>query len=478
MANVDLHGIEFKRIASQLPPLAVGLTTTVGLVGAAPDAAGEASAVIVGAGDAALTVTAVDAGVAGDDLSISIAAGGGALAIAVANGEIQVTPAAASTAAQVIAAINASADASALVTASLPSTSDGTGVVAAVAETSLAGGEDPALALDTPVLLTTAAQIASIGDAGSLPAAVRDVFLTAGRGGATVIVVRTADDAAATLAGVRADRTGVYALLTAESETGQRPRLIAAPGAKDAVITTALEAVATELRSIGVVTLAGATSAVAIVANPDSPHIFACWPELVIADGTATTRRPADALVIGHFVRTDRNASFAASPSNRIMLGVLRSAVGVEWALGSRTTAANTLNQGNVTTFIRRGNNVYLWGNRLSDGAFVTTTRADEIISDEVAAAILDYLDRRVDLPFVEHILGRINGYLRNLIVNGHLRGGRAWFDPAFNTPDTLAAGQVTFSYEVTPHEIAEHIVFRASIGGLPNEVLAGLAQQ
>ena len=477
MANVDLHGIEFKRIASELPPLAVGLTTVVGLVGAAPDATGEQSTVIVGAGNAALAVTAVAVGEDGDDLSISIAAGGAALAVAVVDGEIQVTPAAASTAAQVVSAINGDAEAGALVTASLPSTSDGTAAVAAVAETALAGGEDPALEEGTPTLLTTAAQIASLGDAGSLPGAVRDVFLAAGRGGATVVVVRTADDAAATLAGVRADRSGVYALLDAESETGQRPRLIAAPGAKDASITTAIEAVATELRAIGFVTLAGATSADAITANPDSPHVYALWPELVIADGTATARRPADALTIGHVVRTDREASFAASPSNRIMLGVLRPAVGVEWSLGSRTTAANALNQGNVTTFIRRGNNVYCWGNRLSDGEFISTRRADEIISDEVAGAVLDYVDRRVDLPFVEHVLGRLNGYLRNLVVNGHIRHARAWFDPAFNTSDTLAAGQVTFSYEITAHEIAEHIVFRASIGRVPNEVLAGLEQ-
>ena len=174
-------------------------------------------------------------------------------------------------------------------------------------------------------------------------------------------------------------------------------------------------------------------------------------------------------------MRTDRDASFAASPSNRIMLGVLRPAVGVEWALDSRTTTANVLNQGNVTTFIRRGNAVRCWGNRLSDGEFITTRRADEIIGDQVADAVLDYLDRRVDLPFVEHILGRLNGYLRNLVINGHVRAGRAWFDPAFNTTDTLAAGQVTFSYEVTPHDIAEHIVFRASIGAVPSEILSGI---
>lgn len=582
MANVDLHGIEFKRIDSPLPPLSVGLTTTVGLVGAAPDAAGKSSRLTIGNGDSAFEVAAKDVGEDGDDISVTIqtaaadgesisaegddvtitaaenvqatltfgdgsaavkfaakpdgpwrgaagnnitvsyAVGGGGIGYQLAGGHnIQIAGASGgSTAAQVATLVNSTAELSALVTAaaadgtgsgkvvakgatsltggvdastaaeivavinddlggpvtaSLPSGSDGSGVVGAFPRTPLAGGEDPVLAENTPTLLSTAAQIAALGAAGSLPAAVRDVFLTSGRGGATVVVVRTADDSAAALAGRRADRSGVWALLTAESATGQRPRLLAAPGAKDDTITTALEAVADELRGIAVVTLDAANAADAITASPDSPHVLACWPELMIADGADERRRPADALVIGHVVRTDREASFTASPSNRIMLGVLRPAVAVEWALGSRTTAANALNQANVVTFIRRGNNVYLWGNRLADGEFITTRRADEIISDEVAGAVLDYLDRRVDLPFVEHVVGRVGAYIRNLTTNGHIRSGRVWFDPAFNTRTTLAAGQVTFSYEITPHEIAEMITFRASIGDVPSEVLAGL---
>ena len=382
-----------------------------------------------------------------------------------------------STGAQVLAAVNADAEAAALVTAALAPGSNGSGAVAAAAETALTGGEDHLL-LNRPTLLSTAAQIAGLGDDGALPEAVRDVFRTAGRGGATVVAVRTLLDTAGALAGDRAGRTGVYALLSAESETGQRPRLIAAPGAKDAAVTTALQAVATELRAIGVVTLNATTAADAVTANPAESHVFAVWPELVVADGSRQVTRPADGLVCGHIVRSDREASFAESPSNRQMLGVLRPAVGVEWAIDSRTATANVLNQGNVTTVIRRGNAVYLWGNRLGDGGFITSRRAEDIISDQVALQALDYLDRRVDLPFVEHILGRLNGYLRNLAINRHIRSGEAWFDTAFNTQQTLSAGQVTFSYKIAYNDIAEHIVFRASIDNVPNEVLTQLSGQ
>ena len=475
MANVDLHGIEVRTIETPRPPLAVGGPSTVGLVGAAPGSgAGAAASLTLGAGNAAFTVTADAVGVDGNDISIAVSIEAAAAIRVVNENEIEVDVVANTTAAALVAAINMDAGASALVTAAVASGSTGAAAAAAAAKTSLAGGVDPPVPLDTPVLLT-AALIEALGDEGSLPAAIRDVYRTAGSAGAVIVAVRTADDLPATLAGTRAARTGAYALLDAESRTGQRPRLLAAPGARAAAVTSALQAVATELRALGVVTVDAADAAAAVAANPELSHIAAVWPRLVVSEDGAESTRAADGLVIGHIARTDREASFAASPSNRLMLGVLRTAKPVDWQIDSRTSTANVLNVGHLMTAVRRGTGVYLWGNRLSDGGFITTRRANDLVNDRVAEATLDYLDRRVDLPFVEHIVGALNGYLRGLTVDGHIRGGRAWFDPAYNTEDTLAAGQVTFSYEITLHEIAEHIVFRASVGNLPNEVLAGV---
>ena len=486
MAEVDLHGIEVLSIPSPRPPLGVGTSSVVGLIGSAPDAAGTPASLTVGAGNAAFTVTADAVGEAGDDITVAVTRVSGAgklLTVIVAGTDIVIQSddgggGTFHTATEIVAGINADAEASALVTAALADGSTGVTQVAAAAAMPLAGGVDAGAPLDRPKLLETAAEVQALGSAGSLPEAVRDVLRTAGRNGATIVVVRTADDTPAKLAGTKVARTGVYALLDAESETGQRPRLLAAPGARDAVVTTALQAAADDLHAIAVVTIEAATAAAAIVASPDLSHVLACWPELVVTDGTAQRTRPADGLVIGHIVRTDREASFSASPSNRLLSGVVRTARAVGWGIDSRDSIANTLSRGNVATAVRRGSGVYFWGNRMSDGGFIARRRADDIISDQVAEAALDYLDRRVDLPFVEHILGRLNGYLRTLTINGHIRAGRAWFDPAYNTADTLAAAQVTFSYEITPHDIAEHIIFSASVGGIPNEILAGLAQE
>ena len=99
-----------------------------------------AAALTVGAGNAAFRVVAAAAGVDGNSITIEVANAGAALAVAVVDQAITVTPAAATTAAEVVAAINDDADAGALVGASLPAGSDGSEAVATAAATALAGG--------------------------------------------------------------------------------------------------------------------------------------------------------------------------------------------------------------------------------------------------------------------------------------------------------------------------------------------------
>ena len=477
---LDLHGAEVRRVDRERQPVAVGPSSIIGLVGSAPDrTTATAAAGVFGEGASGIRITADAVGVAGNAITLEIEdpkSNSAALAINVVGKAIRAslattgTGAISTTAAQLVTAINNDAAASVLVTAE--ATGAGSGKMTAAAAAPLAGGTDPVFPADTPVLLTTAAQAASLGQAGALAAAVRDVFRAAGAGGAAIVVVRTEDDAANILAGSAANKTGVYALLSAESTTGQRPRLIAAPGARADAVTTALQAVAADLRATAVVTLQAADAAAAIAAKPDLSRVIALWPEMVIVEDGAEIVRPADALVLGHVARIDRERSFAASPSNHQLRGVLRTAVPVDWTVDSRTSAANLLNRAHIVTAIRRGAGTWLWGNRLSDGTLIPRQRADDIISDQLLDSILDYIDRRVDLPFVEHITGRLNNYLRGLVVAGHIRAGRAWFDAAHNDAATLANAQVTFSFEITLHDIAEHIVIRSSVSSVPNEII------
>ena len=250
---VDLHGAEVIRIDRPRPPITVGPSSIIGLVGSAPGSspAGSAASAEFGAGASGFRVVADAAGEAGNDISVALVDPGGnnaALAVAVDGRAITISLATdaggaiTTTATLLVAALNADGEANALVTGAVTDT--GGGVVAAAAATALAGGTDPAFPLNTPVLITTAAQASALGDAGGLAAAVRDVYRTAGQAGAAIVAVRTSADDAATLAGDPTTKTGIYALLTAESVTGQKPRLIAAPGSPDATVRTALQSVA------------------------------------------------------------------------------------------------------------------------------------------------------------------------------------------------------------------------------------------
>jgi hypothetical protein len=104
----------------------------------------------VGSGNSKVKVIAVEPGAAGNSIRLSIVNAGASqsLAIDVDGRDVIVTAATngssviTSTAAQVIAAINEDNTSSQLVTASNGASSDGTGVVAAVAATNLAGGAD------------------------------------------------------------------------------------------------------------------------------------------------------------------------------------------------------------------------------------------------------------------------------------------------------------------------------------------------
>ena len=480
--QIDLHGAEVLYLPDQTAPITIGPSSIVGLVGAATDAAAAATArLAIGQGNAALTFTAAAAGAAGSTISVEIVR---PVAISqpltvVVDGRSAVVSLAtdadgeATTTGKLLLVAWAAVPA-AVALAALAHTAGSTGdvVVSPIARSLLAGGADEPFPENVPTVVQTAAAAAKLGTAGSLPAAIADVWRTAGRGGATIVVVRTADDVAANVIGTRAAGTGIYALLSAEAQTGLKPRLIAAPALETTAVALALEAVADELRAIPVVTLDGAAYANALASRAQLAHTYAVWPKFRVFDSAAGTvvDRSASALTIGHIVRVDAEESFAASPSNRRLQDVTGTVVPIDWQVDSRNSTANLLSRAFIATAIRRSGGLHLWGNRLADGELITHRRVRHLIGDALLNFIVDYIDRNVDVPFVEHVLDRMNGYLRGRTLASIITGGRAWFDEAYNTAETLAADQVTFSFDLGLHAVAEQLTFRQSVSGVYNE--------
>ena len=483
--QIDLHGAEVIALPNQATPITVGPTSIVGLVGSAPDAAGEAAAsLVIGALNAAVKATAAVAGAAGNATRVTFVVSGVGTALSVAYDATAdlitvnvatnaITGVAESTATQIVAAWGAVAAVIAVATLALAAGSSGATVVGANAAANLIGGEDDPFPVDTPFLVNTSAIARRLGASGELVKAINDVWRTSGRFGAIIVGVKTADDLDASITGTLADRTGVYALLNAQSRTGYAPSLIGTTASKAAGVIGALEAIGGDLRAIPVVALDGADAAAAQTAAAGLGKVYAVWPNFVIADGSVETVRNASGLVLGHMVRTDRERNVAESPSNRRLSNVLRTEVDIDWHLESRTSTANILSRAFITTAVRRRRGLYLWGNRLADGELVTHRRVRYVVRQALLSYIVDWGDRNVDVPFVEFVLGRMNKFLRDRSLPGSRRlltGGRAWFDPAENTTETLGANQVSFSYDLGLFNVAEHLRFIETVTGIYNE--------
>lgn len=482
-AQIDLHGAEIIERPNQGTPITVGATDVVGLVGSAPDAEGDVAAtLLLGAGDAALRATAAETGGEGNSIRGRIVVEGNNTALSVSydaptnlitvRSATNGAGAAQSTATQVVAAWGAVAGVVAVATLALAAGSDGSGVVGAAAPTNFSGGGGDPFPVDVPVLVNTPAIARRLGASGELPAAIADVWRTSGRFGALIVAVKTADDTEAKIVGTRIAQSGIYALLKAESRTGYRPDLIGTTAGHSAGIHAALEAVGNDLRAIPVAYLDGATPADAQTAVENLGRIYAAWPRFVISDAGVDTARNPSGLILGHMVRATREVNEAESPSNRRLSDVLRTEVDIDFNLESRTATANVLSRAYIVTAVRRKGGLRLWGNRLADGELVTHRRVRYVIRDALLDFIQDYIDRNVDVPFVEFILRRMNLLLADRSAPSSRRlltGGRAWFDPGENTTETLAANQISFSFELGLFNVAEHLRFIETVTDVYN---------
>lgn len=64
----------------------------------------------------------------------------------------------------------------------------------------------------------------------------------------------------------------------------------------------------------------------------------------------------------------------------------------------------------------------------------------------------------------MEDVTEGVNSYLRELMQQGAILGGKCWADPELNTATQLQDGKVTFDFDFTPPTPAEHIMFRSHL--------------
>lgn len=333
--------------------------------------------------------------------------------------------------------------------------------------------------IDRPALiLDLAAAIEAAGPSGTLRQSLRAI---AAQVETPVVVVRVAPGAnnAATEAaviGTTVDgmKTGLQALLAAESKVGVRPRIIGCPGLDTQAVTVAQVTVAQRLRAMVYAAARGVDAAAAIAyrENFDARELMLIWPDFVALDsdsGVNANQRTSWAVAhaLGLRAQIDQSQGWQKVLSNVPVNGVLGVTKDIGFDVQDALCEANILNARQVTTLIRY-NGYRFWGSRTCSSdplfAFESSTRAAQILSDTIAAGMMWAIDKDIRPSLVKSIVETVNDKLREMVRAGQLIGANAWFDAAKNTSATLAAGQVTIDYDYTPVPPLEGLRFNQRI--------------
>lgn len=491
MAETFLHGVEVVEITDGPRPIQTVRSSIIGIVGTAPAAeAGVAATLTLGTSTASLAFTAAAADATGNDVSVtiikpagnnatlSVTVSGKAITISLAtNGSAQAT----STAAQVKTAYDLVSAATAL--AAVAISGGGAGTVVPAVEKFLTGGLDAAFPLNTPVLVTPGdGQVNRLGETGTLYRAIDNIWKQAG---AVLVVVRVAqvtnDVNAGTIsnvAGTSVDRTGVFALLNAESVVGFTPRILIAPGfTQESSVLTNYISVANSLRGFIFADGPNSTDAAAISYGQGfgSRRVKLIDPKVKVARGTDIVQEPASSFFAGVQAGVDNTEGFWVSDSNKEILGVVGLARPIDFVLGDANSRANLLNEQNVATIIRQ-NGYRTWGNRTlssdSKWAFASVVRTADILNESILRAHLWAVDRNITKTYLADVTESVNAYMRSLGEEGALVGEQdiskkvncCYPDPDLNSPANIADGKVYFNFNFTPPYPAEHVTFRSEL--------------
>ena len=333
--------------------------------------------------------------------------------------------------------------------------------------------------LNTPVLIAgdpLAAQ--ALGEHGSLPVAVEQIFAQVG---AMLVIIRVASDSddntqlANIIGGVDAETghyQGVQASLASSSTLGVTPRLLIAPGfTHESSVVNALVSIAERLRAVVVVDGPNTQDEAAMLYRQQfsSSRVFMVDPQLRVFDKVvdSETEVPASSAVAGVLARTDAEQGFWCSPSNQVINGVIGTARSIDFALGNAKARANYLNEHEIATVIHL-NGFRLWGNRTCANdpkwAFLSVRRTADMIHESLLKAHCWAIDRNISKTYLEDVTEGIKAYLRHLKAIGAIINGDCWADPALNTPEQIADGKVCFDFDFTPPYPAEHITFHSHL--------------
>lgn len=335
-----------------------------------------------------------------------------------------------------------------------------------------------AFPLNTPVLITDV--LAASGKAGETGTLARSLDAIADQAKPVTVVVRVAQgetEAETTtniVGGVTPEgkKTGMKALLAAQSQLGVKPRILGVPGHDNEAVASELLAVAQSLRAFAYLSAYGCktvSEAIDYRKNFSQREAMLIWPDFLSWDTTtnASATAFATARALGLRAKLDQQVGWHKTLSNIGVNGVTGISADVYWDLQDTATDANLLNQNDVTTLIRK-DGFRFWGSRTcSDDPlfkFENYTRTAQVLADTMAEAQMWAVDQPLHPSLAKDIIEGINAKFRELKNGGYIVDGNCWIDEAANYKDVLASGKLVLDYDYTPVPPLENLLLRQRI--------------
>ncbi len=361
---------------------------------------------------------------------------------------------------------------------------DGTRVISTVS-TAVVGmvctgkDADPKLfPLNTPVLITDV--LAASGKAGKKGTLARSLLAIAEQTKPVTVVVRVAEgkDEAETTSNIigGADENGKYtgmkALLAAQAELGVKPRILGVPGHDNQEVATALAGICQQLRAFGYISAYGCktvSDAIKYRANFSQRELMLIWPDFINWNTTTNSSDIAfaTARALGLRAKIDQETGWHKTLSNVGVNGVSGISASVFWDLQTAGTDADLLNEGCVTTLIRK-DGFKFWGSRTCSDEplfqFENYTRTAQVLADTLAEAHLWAVDRPLTPTLIRDMIDGIKAKFRELKSAGLIIDGDCWYDESANDKETLKAGKLFIDYDYTPVPPLEDLTLRQRI--------------
>ena len=280
-----------------------------------------------------------------------------------------------------------------------------------------------------------------------------------------------------------ANRTGVYALLDAESVTSYRPGVIGAPdysgrttGVAPAIAVPAaqaLQTVADRIRS-GFVFEAGgadATRAEATAARDvlSSRRGLAVspWASRVVGGDIVSEPGSVQGLAAVAANDSDPARGYWFSPTGVKLPDVVGLSRPIDWGISDPNSEANLLNEQHIATFVRFGGVFRFWGDRSASQddkwKFWAVGRVADVIAETLVREHVEFVSRPYTNDYWAAVAARVNAFLRTMRRIGALRYGRCVASDR-NNETTRAAGQAIWRVEFDPSPPVERLTFELAL--------------